>query len=116
MHSEFKAQKAYLYTIASRLLADHYRKMKKEEVLNEFANNENELLSEMQNKVDPLVMESLKELGHHDKSLLWLAYVDGYNHREIGKVMGIKSGSVKVLLFRARQRFKELLDKNKKKE
>lgn len=54
------------------------------------------------------------ELGHdlskvfqtlkpQQRSLLWLAYVEGFEHREIASMLGLRENSVKVLLFRARR-------------
>ena len=51
------------------------------------------------------------ENGPRDRSLLWLAYVEGCSHREIAEVMGIKPASVKVLLSRARERLAPMLQR-----
>jgi RNA polymerase sigma-70 factor, ECF subfamily len=40
---------------------------------------------------------------------LWLAYAEGSSHREIADALGVKHGSVKLLLFRARRRIAKLL-------
>jgi hypothetical protein len=37
-----------------------------------------------------------------ERALLWLAYVEGFDHSEIAAA-GIRSKSIRVLLFRARQ-------------
>jgi RNA polymerase sigma-70 factor (ECF subfamily) len=49
------------------------------------------------------------ELKPQERALLWLAHVEESNHEEIGEALGVKSKSVKVLLFRARKRLAELL-------
>jgi hypothetical protein len=36
--------------------------------------------------------------------LLWLAHVEGSEHREIAEALGLKAASVPVLLFRARRK------------
>lgn len=46
-----------------------------------------------------------------DRSLLWLAYVEGAEHPEIAEVLNLKEKSVKVLLLRARQRMESVLRK-----
>jgi len=33
--------------------------------------------------------------------LLWLAYAQGSSHREIAQALGLKTASIKLLLFRA---------------
>jgi RNA polymerase sigma-70 factor (ECF subfamily) len=51
-------------------------------------------------------MHSLKP---RDRAMLWLAYAEGSSHQEIAGVLGVKTASVKLLLFRARRRLAALL-------
>ena len=39
-------------------------------------------------------------LSARERALVWLAYVEGYAHRDIARVLGVKDRSVRVLLFR----------------
>ena len=48
-------------------------------------------------------------LRHRDRALLWLAYAHGSSHREIAARLGLRPGSVKLMLFRARRRLAALL-------
>jgi len=48
-------------------------------------------------------------LAPRERALLWLAYVEGQSHNEIAKAVGLARDSVKVLLFRARKRLRDLL-------
>ena len=48
-------------------------------------------------------------LTSRDRALLWLAYVEGESHEEIAASLGVGKRSIKVLLFRARRRLRELL-------
>ena len=41
---------------------------------------------------------------------LWLAHVEGIEHKAIAEIVDVRPGSVRVLLFRARQRLARLLD------
>jgi RNA polymerase sigma-70 factor (ECF subfamily) len=53
-----------------------------------------------------------RAMGHlkpRDRALLWLAYAEGSSHREIAATLGVKTGSVKLLLFRARRKLASLL-------
>ncbi len=43
---------------------------------------------------------------------LWLAYVEGANHKEIADSTGLRTGSVKLLLFRARRKLANMLRGN----
>ncbi len=52
-----------------------------------------------------------EQLAAKDRAVLWLAHVEGLSHREIGAILGLKEQSLKVILFRARSRARELLEK-----
>jgi RNA polymerase sigma-70 factor (ECF subfamily) len=50
------------------------------------------------------VGRALEALKPRDRAMLWLAYAEGSSHQEIASVLGVKTASVKLLLFRARRR------------
>ena len=52
---------------------------------------------------------AMARLRPRDRELLWLAYAQGSSHREIADCLGLKAGSIKLLLFRARRRLAGLL-------
>jgi RNA polymerase sigma-70 factor (ECF subfamily) len=52
---------------------------------------------------------AMSGLRPRDRAMLWLAYAHGSTHDEIAGVIGVKTGSVKLMLFRARQRLAERL-------
>lgn len=52
---------------------------------------------------------ALGRLKPRDRSMLWLAYAEGATHEEIGRMLGVRSAGVRVLLFRARWRLRRLL-------
>lgn len=58
-------------------------------------------------------MAQLKPL---QREMLWLAYALGSSHAEIAEMLGVKSGSVKILLLRARRKLAELLGRPASKE
>jgi len=51
----------------------------------------------------------LERLSAQERAVLWLAHVEELSHREIGAVLGVKEKSVRVMVFRAREKAKELL-------
>jgi RNA polymerase sigma-70 factor (ECF subfamily) len=51
----------------------------------------------------------MAHLRPRERQLLWLAYALGSTHREIAEALGLRAGSVKLLLFRARRRLAALL-------
>jgi len=55
------------------------------------------------------VQRVLAQLKPQARALLWLAYVEGRTHAEIGEILGLRAASVRVLLFRARRAASRLL-------
>jgi RNA polymerase sigma-70 factor (ECF subfamily) len=52
---------------------------------------------------------SMARLKPREGDLLWLAHAQGSSHKEIAETLGLKSASIKLLLFRARRRLAGLL-------
>ena len=52
---------------------------------------------------------AMDRLRPRDRALLWLAYAQGHAHTEIAQTLGVKSGSVKLMLFRARRKLADML-------
>ena len=102
-------RKAYLYKTATNLLRDRWRKQKRER---EWA-----AVSDLDQHVHhdfnlPIDMGSLFEkLGAQERAILWLAHVEELSHKEIATVLGVKDQSVRVMVFRAREKAKGLLER-----
>lgn len=99
----------YLFRIATNLMRDHWRRQRStpiDEIPEErFANAGHAAQAE----VEALLGPAMKQLRPRDRQLLWLAYAEGYNHREIAEVTGLSSASIRLLLFRARRKAAHLL-------
>lgn len=52
---------------------------------------------------------AMAQLKPRERELLWLAYAQGSTHQEIAVSLGLRTGSIKLLLFRARRRLAALL-------
>jgi RNA polymerase sigma-70 factor (ECF subfamily) len=52
---------------------------------------------------------AMGRLKPRERSLLWLAYAQGWSHEEIAATLGLKTASLKCLLHRARRRLLNLL-------
>ena len=50
-----------------------------------------------------------QHLSPQQRQMMWLAYVEGADHREIAAALGLREGSVRVLLHRARRKLASLL-------
>jgi RNA polymerase sigma-70 factor (ECF subfamily) len=100
--------KAYLYKIAASLLVDHWRRVKRERrwSLRNFFGAE----PAANPSGDSDAMRFFRRLKPQEQLLLWLAYVEGFEHREIAAALHVKEKSVRVLLFRARKNLARTLE------
>jgi RNA polymerase sigma-70 factor (ECF subfamily) len=57
-----------------------------------------------------------QQLTPQQRQMMWLAYVEGADHREIASALGLRQGSVRVLLHRARRKLATLLQAVKSSE
>jgi len=102
----------YLYRIATNLVRDQRRRPAPPQVpLDEPGAPE---LAGDTRSADRLAQRhdletAMSGLRPRDRAMLWLAYAHGSSHDEIAGVIGVKTGSVKLMLFRARQRLAERL-------
>jgi RNA polymerase sigma-70 factor (ECF subfamily) len=85
-----------LYRIATNLVYDHFRR------------NRRFVASSFERAAPPAdsrardIERALQAVKPRQRSLLWLAIVEGWSHAEIAELLGLRAGSVKVLLFRAK--------------
>lgn len=100
--------KAYLYKIAASLLVDHWRRVKRERSwsLRNFLGGE----PVTNPRGDSDALRFFRRLKPQEQLLLWLAYVEGFEHREIAAAVGLGEKSVRVLLFRARKKLAHTLE------
>jgi RNA polymerase sigma-70 factor (ECF subfamily) len=94
--------KNYLFRIAANLVRDEFRRRR---VRAEAREPEEEVRAAGRStEVRNDLRAALAELGERDRQLLWLAHAEGFSHREIATILGLKEASVRLMLFRARQR------------
>ena len=99
--AEPRRLRAFLFLIASNLIADHYRQRRREraapeECLDGAATSD----PDVRLRVD--MGRVFERLTPRQRQLMWLAYVEGAEHREIASALGLGERSVRVLLSRAR--------------
>jgi len=104
-------RKAYLYKIAASLLVDHWRRIKRERrwSLRNFLGGEPATNPHGPPETGE-AMRFFRRLKPQEQLLLWLAHVEGFDHREIAAALGLKDKSVRVLLFRARNKLARTLE------
>jgi RNA polymerase sigma-70 factor (ECF subfamily) len=103
------ACRRYLFRIATNLMRDHWRRPQTSSMdeLPEtmFAVGDGSAASDAQAMLGP----ALAQMRPRDRQLLWLAYAEDYTHNEIAEITGLKSASIRLLLFRARRKLARLL-------
>jgi RNA polymerase sigma-70 factor (ECF subfamily) len=99
----------YLFRTATNLVFDHFREAKRDRALIELPRGREPRADGGELRHD--MSRVFGELKPRERILLWLAHVEGHGHDEIAGALGIQSKSVRVLLFRARKRLGELLQK-----
>ncbi|WP_348269815.1 sigma-70 family RNA polymerase sigma factor [Edaphobacter paludis] len=99
----------YLFRIATNLLRDRWRRG--EDATASELVDEGSLpdanMPDVNTQMD--VRRAMQMMKPRERELLWLAYVEGMSHAEIAKATGLGTMSVRLLLFRARQRAAALL-------
>jgi RNA polymerase sigma-70 factor (ECF subfamily) len=96
--------KSYLFRIASNLLRDRWRHEKRAATVEPAG-----VAGEGSFEVRTDVRRAFEELKPRERQLLWLAYVEGSSHKEIAGFTGLRAGSIRLLLFRARRKLANLL-------
>jgi RNA polymerase sigma-70 factor (ECF subfamily) len=104
-------RRAYLYRSATNLVRDSRRRARHtaapadDETLDVAAPGD--VAEQSARRTD--LRRALARLRPRDRALLWLAYAQGHAHVEIAETLGVKTASVKLLLFRARRRLASFL-------
>jgi RNA polymerase sigma-70 factor (ECF subfamily) len=100
--------RAYVFRIASNLVVDYWRAHKHDastDVPERGATGPDQAL-----RID--VGRLFGRLKPRERQLVWLAHVEGADHREIAATLGLRAGSIRVLLSRARSRLARMLREN----
>jgi len=91
--------RSYLFRIATNLLHNRVRS-RDDAALEEPA--ERGALTDEDARLD--VRAAMRHLKSRERELLWLAYVEGMSHAEIAAATGLGVMSIRILLYRARQK------------
>jgi RNA polymerase sigma-70 factor, ECF subfamily len=96
--------RSYLFKIATNLLRDRWRRAE----LPDTGNTTNQSCEDdPETRTD--VRRAFDRLKPRERQLLWLAHVEGFDHKEIARVTEVRVTSVRVLLFRARRKLADAL-------
>jgi RNA polymerase sigma-70 factor, ECF subfamily len=107
-------RRAYLFRIATNLVRDDYRRTRHRFLVALPQGDRDELHASGADHPEQAVrrtdlQRAMRRLRPRERALLWLAYAQGRAHAEIADTLGVKTGSVKLLLFRARRKLAGLL-------
>jgi RNA polymerase sigma-70 factor (ECF subfamily) len=100
----------YLYRIATNISIDSFRSMR-----------EGEMARAEQLPVDSSAIlradmqRMFERLKPRERALLWLAHVEGYDHQDLASMLGVGAKSVRVLLFRARKKLQQMMERDGRK-
>ncbi len=111
--------KVYLYRIAFHLIVDKKRRIKVEkksfeEKVHTYERDMHDARQESGVLLSIEMKKTFKRLKPKQRMLLWLAYVEGYSYSEIAEITNTKKNSLKVQLFRAREKMTALLREKEK--
>jgi RNA polymerase sigma-70 factor (ECF subfamily) len=115
-HSDEGHRRNSLFCIATNIARDTHRRNARHPIvpleLNEDASHEStaidtRIAERFQESTD--LWRAMAQLKPVQREMLWLAYALGSTHAEIAEIVGVKGGSVKILLFRARRKLAALL-------
>lgn len=101
--------RALLFRIATNLVIDHWRQRKRER---QWFSTVEPVAVRTEPGFTRDVRRLLGLMKPQQRALLWLAHAEERTHEEIAEMLGLGEKSVRVLLFRARKRFAELLRKH----
>jgi RNA polymerase sigma-70 factor, ECF subfamily len=103
----------YMFRIATNLVRDRFRRPRLDQTRLADGAHEpvaaGDLAVQTQQRAD--LQRAMKQLTPRERDLVWLAYGQGSSHREIAGALGLRTGSIKPLLFRARRKLAKLLDR-----
>jgi RNA polymerase sigma-70 factor (ECF subfamily) len=100
-------RRAYVFRIATNLVRDRRRRARVAQVValgdpDRGPAVPGDLAEATERRAD--LRRAMQRLRPRDRALLWLAYAQGHPHTEIADTLGVKTASVKLLLFRARRK------------
>jgi RNA polymerase sigma-70 factor (ECF subfamily) len=101
------SQQSYLFRIATNLLHDRWRRHQESPIPENF-HERTSGPPQLDRHLE--LRRAFQQLKVRERELLWLAYVEGFQHHEIARSTGLRHKSVRLLLFRARRRLAKLIN------
>lgn len=105
---QYAKVKSYLFTTAHHTLIDVVRKEKYKDDVDTIDRHYHQRPLENMD-LQATLHDALDQLPDMQKTVVLLRDYEGYAYDEIGEITGLKESQVKVYIFRARKRLKEIL-------
>jgi RNA polymerase sigma-70 factor (ECF subfamily) len=107
--------RAFLFRVASNLIIDHWRHRGRERRLrDERAAPPHVPAPDLPLRLD--FARVFERLNPQQRQMMWLAYVEGADHREIAAALGLRERSVRVLLYRARHKLARMVEESRRRQ
>jgi RNA polymerase sigma-70 factor (ECF subfamily) len=109
-------RRMYLFRITTNLARDHWRKNRRYEPWTEAEEYRRSIRRPRAGSQDGGreldVSRALEQVPPKYRLILWLAYVEELDHKEIAEAVNVSRLSVKVMLYRGRKMMAKLLEGN----
>jgi len=101
----------WFYSIVYRIAITEFQKKqhRREDLSDDFVENTNLSFENNSNDRRELIEQALRKLPKDEAMIISLYYLEDYSVKEINEIMSLTDSNVKIKLFRARQKLKELL-------
>ena len=104
----YEKAKSYLFTTAHHTLIDVVRKEKFQDDVEKIDYHHHQKPIENMD-LQEILHDALDQLPEIQKTVILLRDYEGYAYDEIGEICGLKESQVKVYIFRARKKLKQIL-------
>jgi RNA polymerase sigma-70 factor (ECF subfamily) len=103
-----KKVKSWLFAVAHNAMINYMKSEARKRTLDN-TNHEEHVYQSQQFDIKPIIDRALNELPDIQKSIILLRDLEGYRYDEIADILSISESHVKVYLFRARVKIKNML-------
>lgn len=105
--------RAWLYRIAHNAMVDYHRTKKNETALDEIPEQPDHIPSPGQlvekYEQSKALMQALESLDELSRQVVTLRFLSGVKSKDIAEIVGISTGNVRVIQFRAVRKLRELM-------
>ena len=106
---QFEKAKSYLFTTAHRAMIDFWRRQQRTTQLTEAMENRPAPTTPVYKGLKEVLEKALAALPEIQRTVVLLRDYEGYSYEEIGEITQLNESQVKVYIFRARQKMKEMI-------